>query len=329
MSETEEFVPPDMGDEEDFEDLIPESLEDDDTGDASSGGGADLSEEDEEEEEEGDEPPAKKRKTSAKTETVTKKGTTIKKRKTPVKKTSSKSKSPKAKSSKKDSKSKSKKATGTRDVSVAKGYIKDFLLDSNRPWSVVNLVDQLKGKAGKAIITKALDALVKSSTITEKVNGKQKVYWINQENMEVLDEDDLQELEKSNKASEQGLLDLRDSVHQLEIKLKKTEKSFTNEELDEEIERLKKEIGSKKSKLDTMSSTTLMTPEEKKELTDKFDRYFKAWKQRRDWCMQVIDMWCSDSHSIDDLKKKGLELETDEECGANLRDMVKKAEKYH
>lgn len=296
--------------DEEFEELNEE--DDEGYGDASSS--ATSAQDDEEEDEEEYERPSKKKKVSSTKEQTTKKTTSARGRKGS---SDSKKKSPKAKN------------TGTRDVNEAKKLVEEFLLETNRPWSIINLVENMKGKAGKAVISKALDQLAKKNQITEKASGKQKVFWINQDQLDVYDDDKLKDLENSIKDSELKIVGLKEKATQLEREVNRYKNAPSIKELNSDITKLKELVTAKKSKLELLSTTKLITPEEKQELTNKFDIYFKAWKLRRRWCLDVIDMWCGDSMSMEDLKGKGLEIETDEENGVSLKDMIEKSTRYY
>jgi hypothetical protein len=55
-----------------------------------------------------------------------------------------------------------------------------YLENTNRPYSVNNIVLNLHDQFGKGAIQKALDTLVANNFVLEKIYGKQKIYVIRQ-----------------------------------------------------------------------------------------------------------------------------------------------------
>ena len=63
-----------------------------------------------------------------------------------------------------------------------KAVVLKYLTNQNRPYSVNDLVANLRNEIPKSVMQKALDALVQEEKVKEKVNGKQKAYVVNQDN---------------------------------------------------------------------------------------------------------------------------------------------------
>lgn len=69
-----------------------------------------------------------------------------------------------------------------------KATIVKYLTNQNRPYSVNDLVANLHNEISKALMQKSLDTLVEESKVKEKVNGKQKAYFINQDDFPIASE---------------------------------------------------------------------------------------------------------------------------------------------
>jgi 26S proteasome regulatory subunit (ATPase 3-interacting protein) len=80
------------------------------------------------------------------------------------------------------------------------GFYSQFLLrfpkQQNRPFSVQNFVDNLKGKVKKAAAQKALDSLAEGQLIAVKELGKAKVYYANQDQFDVPSKDEILEMDQ-------------------------------------------------------------------------------------------------------------------------------------
>ena len=61
----------------------------------------------------------------------------------------------------------------------------EYMRKQNRPYSLINIFDNLHGKFKKPDLQKTLDRLVKEKKLVEKEFGKCLVYWFNQELIEV------------------------------------------------------------------------------------------------------------------------------------------------
>jgi len=55
--------------------------------------------------------------------------------------------------------------------------VREYLESTNRPYSTINVFDNLHGAVKKASLQRVLDALAAEGLINEKVCGKSKVYW--------------------------------------------------------------------------------------------------------------------------------------------------------
>ena len=80
-----------------------------------------------------------------------------------------------------------------------------YMADQNRPYSTNDIVMNLRKEFGKTAVQNALDNLVIEKRLTEKVNGKQKVYVINQESLPTANQKELAALETRIKEAEDDL----------------------------------------------------------------------------------------------------------------------------
>ena len=77
-----------------------------------------------------------------------------------------------------------------------------YMADQNRPYSTNDIVMNLRKEFGKTAVQNALDNLVIKEKLTEKVNGKQKVYVINQDSLPTANEKELVAMEAEIKEAE-------------------------------------------------------------------------------------------------------------------------------
>ena len=77
-----------------------------------------------------------------------------------------------------------------------------YMTDQNRPYSTNDVMMNLHKEFGKSAVQKSLDMLVAEGKLTEKVNGKQKAYVVNQADLPTANEQELAALDAQIKEAE-------------------------------------------------------------------------------------------------------------------------------
>ncbi|KAL0488355.1 homologous-pairing protein [Acrasis kona] len=253
-----------------------------------------------------------------------------------------KKKAPAKKTAKKDTKETKKKATTTKatpakakggkaaatkpDVikseSEAKRVILEYLQTSNRPYSLQNMLDNLHGRVKKAMCQKCLDKLVEEEEATCKESGKAKVYYVNQDKMEVMDPEELKALNQQIKERQQELSALTAENRTLNTKKSEAVNAPSNAKLKERIEKLTEETETKAERLKSLKEgANLCTPEQKKAAQATLGKYVTEWKKRKRWAMEVINLILDQGSKTKDELYEELDLETDEMKGVDVKDM--------
>ena len=70
-----------------------------------------------------------------------------------------------------------------RTATNATQLIDDYMKEKNRPYSVINVFENLRGAVSKAETQRIMDALADKGTLTKKTFGKALVYWYAQEGL--------------------------------------------------------------------------------------------------------------------------------------------------
>lgn len=120
------------------------------------------------------------------------------------------------------------------------------MFDQNRPYSLINIMDNLHGTIKKAQCLKSLEELVQKGDIIEKEYGKTKIYLINQSKFESRTEHELCELENKQNKLENIIIDQGDEIKSIKDDIKKVVSTLDNIKLDNillnkklELEKLK------------------------------------------------------------------------------------------
>ena len=65
-------------------------------------------------------------------------------------------------------------------AAAADKKILNYMQDQNRPYSATDVLLNLHKEIGKTQVVKSLEGLAKAGHLVEKVYGKQKIYFVNQ-----------------------------------------------------------------------------------------------------------------------------------------------------
>ncbi|KAK3109125.1 hypothetical protein FSP39_023521, partial [Pinctada imbricata] len=100
-------------------------------------------------------------------------------------------------------------------ISAVKAVL-DYLNRQNRPYSAIDICNNLHKEFGKTAIVKACESLAEGSQIKEKVYGKQKVYVADQSQFPDVDDSEIKDMDKNIVTLTQEAQDKQDVVKRLE-----------------------------------------------------------------------------------------------------------------
>jgi len=200
---------------------------------------------------------------------------------------------------------------------AATGAVLKYFENQNRPYSAQDVFMNLHKEHGKPVIQRVIDQLVAENKLSEKVNGKQKCYVFNQNDMPSASEDELVLLDKECATLAETLASKQDELKQLDSKVKKLNSALTSQEAEEKLAVLEEEILEMEERLDKLKNeTVLITPEEKAKINKGLESAVATWRKRKRMCMNALD---SILESWPKKKKDLLDeigIETDESVGA-------------
>ena len=137
----------------------------------------------------------------------------------------------------------------------------DYLVSTNRPYSVNDIVMNLHKEHGKAAVQRVLDQMVEEDKLKIKLNGKQSCFYANQEMFETCSEQELAGLDKNYAEIVAELKVTGEQVKQAEAKLRVLTGSLTNAEAGAELEQLtseNKKLGERLRKLENNQGVSLV-----------------------------------------------------------------------
>lgn len=194
--------------------------------------------------------------------------------------------------------------------------VKDYLERQNRPYSAIDIFNNLHKEFGKTAVVKALETLAGQKKIIEKIYGKQKVYAPLQDQYGEFNEKEIKSLDLKITELNENLASLQQQSKQQESQINSFGKEMTTTELLQAVENLKKENFELNGRIDKLKSgTTLMTKEQRHKLYQRKEKMEGHWKKRKRMANDIIN---SILEGYPKPKKQLIEetgVETDEEVG--------------
>ena len=188
-------------------------------------------------------------------------------------------------------KSKVKKKEENAKIDDPKQYVYDYMKSQNRPYSAINIFDNLHGAIKKSQLQKILDALVdEGSLIMKEYNSK--IYLFNQDKLEIKVSDaDIEEIQKEIDAKREENKQLKEEIASKNNELKILTLTLTDEELKAKIKEMKKELAKMKIKVDDIKGNKIdpIPPEKMNEAKENFEKELKVFKKTKKICTEIIN----------------------------------------
>ena len=191
---------------------------------------------------------------------------------------------------KKQTKQKQTVSSSISEVNDPKTTVLNYMLSQNRPYSLINVFDNLRGSIKKAQLGKILDALTEEKKLICKEYNT-KIYLANQDNFPPVSEESLKGLDASIEASKEEITKLKETLQGKQNELKTITSEYTDEELNQHIKNAKRDLESLESKVKKIESNTLqLIPEEKMvEEEKKFENEKNKYKKLKRVCLDILD----------------------------------------
>jgi 26S proteasome regulatory subunit (ATPase 3-interacting protein) len=188
-----------------------------------------------------------------------------------------------------------KQETNTEDPEELKGdegAIFKYMKEANRPYSVQNIFDNLRGEIKKAQCQKVLDSLTERGKLQAKDFGKAKIYLVNQSIMPEADEGELQQLESEIQEKSSELSTLTTELKQLQAQYKEITSAMTTEQLISEVQNIKESIEILNLELFTLKEQEPASEQDLKKAEDTRVRFLNEMNRRRRLCNEMISTLC-------------------------------------
>ncbi len=192
--------------------------------------------------------------------------------------------------------------------------IMEYMRAQNRPFNAIMLQQNLHGAVSLAQAKKFLTQLASEGKLTELLNKKQSIYWVNQDGLEVVDAKELREFDERLKELKEEDTALGKELDALAANIKGIAATLTNEQLEAEIPIVEKRVAQKRERAETLKEGVVeMDPAQRKALETNREKYRKAWSTRKRIVMKDVIPQMQESFPVDmDL------IETDDQAGVDF-----------
>jgi len=206
--------------------------------------------------------------------------------------------------------------TKKREPDVA---ILEYLEQQNRPYSAVDIYNNLHKEFGKTAVEKSLETLSEDGKIDKKTYGKQKVFAPCQSKYGDYNENELKGLDCNIKELQEELTLLSSQVKKKDNELNGLSSQIKTEDAVAAIENLIKENEVLKDRIQKLKTgTVLITKEERKKIFENKEKNVSHWRKRKRLTTDIVD---SILEGYPKSKKDLLEevgMETDEDVGVSF-----------
>jgi len=206
--------------------------------------------------------------------------------------------------------------TKKREPDVA---ILEYLQQQNRPYSAVDIYNNLHKEFGKTAVEKSLETLSEDGKIDKKTYGKQKVFAPCQSKYGDYNENELKGLDCNIKELQEELTLLSSQVKKKDNELNGLSSQIKTEDAVAAIENLIKENEVLKDRIQKLKTgTVLITKEERKKIFENKEKNVSHWRKRKRMTTDIVD---SILEGYPKSKKDLLEevgMETDEDVGVSF-----------
>ncbi|KAG6943942.1 hypothetical protein JG688_00017355 [Phytophthora aleatoria] len=199
----------------------------------------------------------------------------------------------------------------------AEAAVLDYMRKTNRPYSLLNVFENMHRAIAKPSLTKLLDNLVAKEELVSKTYGKAKIYYMNQNNLPVPSEEERLAIEEQIKTVTSECTASEQELKSAEATLSGITSQISDADLDAALKQLEEEAATLETKVETLDQPgrVPVSPGRKDALKRKFTKYRTAWVARKriamDGVNQIADGMEKKTKAVLDL----VGVETDEEAG--------------
>ena len=195
----------------------------------------------------------------------------------------------------------------------------DYMKSQNRPYSALDVFNNLHKKVGKTAVTKALETLTEKKKLLEKTYGKSKIYVIEQSQFPTVDDVKLKELDDKISKLSESVSTSQSKLNVSTSQLKSLNSSLTTENALALLKSLREETSLLEKKVKGLKSNSVcVDANQKKKITEDRKAVVNQWRKRK---RMTVDLMNAVLEGYPKTKKQFLDevgIETDEDCKVTI-----------
>ncbi|CAH1789071.1 unnamed protein product [Owenia fusiformis] len=197
--------------------------------------------------------------------------------------------------------------------------ILQYLTKQNRPYSAIDVYNNLHKVYGKTVVVKVLESLAQEGKIREKLNGKQKAYVVDQSQFPDVPESEMKFMEKKITDLSEKLKTAQANLRQHQTELKGLTSSMSTEEARIQLGVINNQCNACKAKIAAFEAGgKRVTPEEREKVMKMREKYVSAWKKRRRMANDILDTILESYPKPKKALYEDVGIETDEEYNVKI-----------
>lgn len=158
----------------------------------------------------------------------------------------------------------------------------DYLIKQNRPYSVTDIVSNLHAAVSKTECQRVINVLVEKDLVTTKLYGKQSIYVIRQDTIDVATPQEMAAIDNEMRLLQGQIAESKARHKQLSSELSALNSALTTDQITARLDQLKAKNVQAEEHLSLLrSGNQLVTREEKQRVAKEMEFYRKMWNQRR------------------------------------------------
>jgi len=205
-----------------------------------------------------------------------------------------------------------------KDAAAAEAVLQ-YLNVQNRPYSAIDIFNNLHKAHGQTAVKKVLESLAADGKIVEKTYGKQKIYFADQSQFPVANEAELKEMDKriNDLTSEASVL--QKEISKLDAELTAASNQLTLDEAKTQLAAINAEVAEGEKRLNAIKNKSdAVSPEEKDRILANREKHLREWRKRKrmavDACDAILEHYPKSKREF--FEEVG--IETDEDVGVVL-----------
>ena len=190
----------------------------------------------------------------------------------------------------------------------------EYMKCQNRPYSAIDVFNNLHKKYGKTAVVKALELLAEKKKLLEKNYGKSKIYVVDQSQFPTVDDTKLSELDKQISSLAELVKQSQSKLSSSTSELKSLNSSLTTTNALELLKKLRVETSEIEKRLSGLKTNSKsVDANEKRKVTENRKLVITQWRKRK---RMTVDLMNAVLEGYPKTKKQFLDevgIETDEE----------------